>query len=214
MAGRFQLDRIDPIAVYAHELPDLRRRGPRLWGRCPFHSERTPSFSISLKNRLWYCFSCGVGGDAIALVMRLHRISFRDAAVRLGAWSDATSPAELARFRREAEHRRKAQVERERQRRIERQLMLDARENIFMCERLAREASAQLQAEPDREDPWARLALSYELGREAAVSFTILAFGSSDLRQNYINGNPGMLAKVLEVGYVVDDNGRIMELRV
>jgi CHC2 zinc finger len=44
---------------------DLRRVGSRWVGLCPFHDERTPSFSVDPEQRLYYCFGCGAGGDAI-----------------------------------------------------------------------------------------------------------------------------------------------------
>ena len=47
---------------------DLRRVGSRFTGLCPFHDERTPSFSVNADERLYYCFGCGEGGDAFKFV--------------------------------------------------------------------------------------------------------------------------------------------------
>ena len=51
--------------VSAHT--DLRRQGERFVGLCPFHDERTPSFSVNAEEKLYYCFGCGEGGDAFKL---------------------------------------------------------------------------------------------------------------------------------------------------
>lgn len=50
---------------------------------CPFHTEDTASFSVSEKKQIWRCFGCGEGGDVIALVAKLHRITPIEAAKRL-----------------------------------------------------------------------------------------------------------------------------------
>jgi DNA primase len=47
---------------------DLRRQGARWVGLCPFHEERTPSFSVDAQEKLYHCFGCGVGGDVIKFV--------------------------------------------------------------------------------------------------------------------------------------------------
>ena len=57
----------DFVAVVEERTP-LRKAGGRLTGRCPFHEERTPSFSVNPVDKLYYCFGCGKGGDMIAFV--------------------------------------------------------------------------------------------------------------------------------------------------
>ncbi len=59
----------------------LKRVGstPRYMGLCPFHNEKTPSFSVHLSHQFFKCFGCGVGGDVIKFVMELERISFMEA---------------------------------------------------------------------------------------------------------------------------------------
>src|SRR5215218_3561027 len=54
----------------------LRKAGARWVGRCPFHEERTPSFSVNAVDRLFHCFGCGVGGDAITFVRELENLDF------------------------------------------------------------------------------------------------------------------------------------------
>lgn len=61
----------------------LKRRGRKYEGLCPFHEEKTPSFSIDPEKGLYYCFGCHAGGDAIRFVMELERLSFPEAVERL-----------------------------------------------------------------------------------------------------------------------------------
>jgi DNA primase len=58
---------------------DLRRSGARFSGLCPFHDERTPSFSVDPQEKLYHCFGCGVGGDVIRFVEEKEGLSFADA---------------------------------------------------------------------------------------------------------------------------------------
>jgi DNA primase len=57
----------------------LKRKGRLLWGRCPFHGEKTPSFKIDPATQLWHCFGCGLGGDAFGFTMRTENLDFPDA---------------------------------------------------------------------------------------------------------------------------------------
>jgi DNA primase len=61
----------------------LRGAGSIFVGLCPFHSERTPSFSVSPKRKRYHCFGCGEGGDAVGFVMKREGLSFDDAVRRL-----------------------------------------------------------------------------------------------------------------------------------
>jgi DNA primase len=54
----------------------LRRAGARFSGRCPFHEERTPSFSVNPVDKLFYCFGCGKGGDVITFVRETENLDF------------------------------------------------------------------------------------------------------------------------------------------
>jgi DNA primase len=54
----------------------LRKAGARYSGRCPFHEEKTPSFSVNPSDKLFYCFGCNKGGDAIAFVRELENLDF------------------------------------------------------------------------------------------------------------------------------------------
>src|SRR3954451_18853266 len=57
---------------------DLRRVGARWTGLCPFHDERTPSFSVNAENKLYHCFGCGESGDAIDFVQATEGLDFRE----------------------------------------------------------------------------------------------------------------------------------------
>ena len=58
---------------------DLRRQGARWVGLCPFHDERTPSFSVDGQEKLYHCFGCGVGGDVIKFVEEKDGLGFAEA---------------------------------------------------------------------------------------------------------------------------------------
>ena len=57
----------------------LRKQGARFTGRCPFHEERTPSFSVNPVDKLFYCFGCGKGGDLITFVRETEQLDFAEA---------------------------------------------------------------------------------------------------------------------------------------
>ena len=67
--------------VSAHT--DLRRQGARYVGLCPFHDERTPSFSVEPQEKLYHCFGCGVGGDVIKFVEEKDGLNFAEAVEQL-----------------------------------------------------------------------------------------------------------------------------------
>jgi DNA primase len=74
---------VDMVELVAQYTP-LRRVGARFTGRCPFHEERTPSFSVDPSNKLFHCFGCGKGGDAISFVRELEQLDFAEAIAWLG----------------------------------------------------------------------------------------------------------------------------------
>lgn len=62
---------------------NLRRRGKNLVGLCPFHNEKTPSFTVYPENGSFYCFGCGVGGDVITFVRRMENLDYIEAVKQL-----------------------------------------------------------------------------------------------------------------------------------
>lgn len=61
----------------------LRQAGTRLVGLCPFHKEKTPSFSVNDDGRFYYCFGCGKGGDVIDFISETENVSFNEALEKL-----------------------------------------------------------------------------------------------------------------------------------
>ena len=61
----------------------LKRRGSNLVGLCPFHNEKTPSFTVYPENGSYYCFGCGQGGDIITFTMRMENLDYIDAVRKL-----------------------------------------------------------------------------------------------------------------------------------
>lgn len=57
----------------------LVKKGRSYWGLCPFHHEKTPSFSVNAEGRYYHCFGCGVGGDVIKFVQNIESVDFLDA---------------------------------------------------------------------------------------------------------------------------------------
>jgi DNA primase len=68
----------DIVAVVSARTP-LRKVGGRYTGRCPFHDERTPSFSVNPTDKLYYCFGCGAKGDLITFVRETEQLEFAEA---------------------------------------------------------------------------------------------------------------------------------------
>ena len=71
---------VDVISGYT----SLRKRGATYSGLCPFHQEKTPSFTVSSDKGLYYCFGCGEGGDVVRFVERAENLSFAEAIEQLG----------------------------------------------------------------------------------------------------------------------------------
>src|SRR5256884_3361814 len=61
------------------ERTQLRKAGARYMGRCPFHEERTPSFSVNAVDKFYYCFGCGAKGDLITFVRETEQLDFAGA---------------------------------------------------------------------------------------------------------------------------------------
>ena len=62
----------------------LKRQGANLWGLCPFHTEKTPSFSINPSKNIFKCFGCGKGGNAINFIMEIEHMNYPEAIRHLG----------------------------------------------------------------------------------------------------------------------------------
>lgn len=71
-------DAVDMVHLVGQKT-DLRRVGTRWTGLCPFHDERTPSFSVNPEEKLYYCFGCSEGGDAFKFVQQTEAVDFQEA---------------------------------------------------------------------------------------------------------------------------------------
>lgn len=71
------LGKIDPVAIIGERVR-LVRKGSRWLGLCPFHGERTPSFSVDAGKGLFYCFGCHKGGTVVDFLMELDKLTFRE----------------------------------------------------------------------------------------------------------------------------------------
>ena len=70
----------------------LKRRGKNIVGLCPFHNEKTPSFTVYPENGSFYCFGCGVGGDVFSFVRQIENLDYIDAVKLLAERSGITLP--------------------------------------------------------------------------------------------------------------------------
>ena len=72
----------DIVSLVSEYVP-LKKKGKNFWGCCPFHHEKTPSFSVSADKGFFYCFGCQAGGDAFQFLMKIDNLAFMDAAAKL-----------------------------------------------------------------------------------------------------------------------------------
>ena len=85
----------DILAVLEQEGVALKKRGRSMWGLCPFHNEKTPSFMVDPERQKFKCFGCGEGGDVIDFVQRLHSLGFKDALRHLGVTPGKLPPVDF-----------------------------------------------------------------------------------------------------------------------
>ena len=85
MPGRFPsawmdelYSRADIVQIVSAYTP-LKKNGSRYWGLCPFHHEKTPSFSVNAEQNLYYCFGCKAGGNVVQFIQEMERLSFPEA---------------------------------------------------------------------------------------------------------------------------------------
>ena len=87
---RNSADIVEVIAAYVH----LKKRGKNYLGLCPFHTEKTPSFTVSAEKQMYHCFGCGKGGNIFTFLMEMDKISFVEAVRSLASKSGITIPEE------------------------------------------------------------------------------------------------------------------------
>ncbi len=76
---RSRSDIVDIVGQYVH----LQKKGANYFGLCPFHNEKSGSFSVSPHKQMYYCFGCGAGGNAITFLMKYDNLTFQEAVKQL-----------------------------------------------------------------------------------------------------------------------------------
>ena len=89
------LDRTDIVDVVDRRVK-LKKTGKNYSACCPFHQEKTPSFSVNPEKQFYYCFGCGAGGNALGFLMDYERMEFREAIESLAQAAGMEMPAEEA----------------------------------------------------------------------------------------------------------------------
>ena len=82
-------DIVDVVSAHVH----LKKQGKDYVGLCPFHNEKTPSFSVIPGKNMFYCFGCGAGGSAITFLMKYNNCTFQEAMQDLADRAQITLPA-------------------------------------------------------------------------------------------------------------------------
>lgn len=83
-----------PIEEVVSDYLPLHAKGGNLWGLCPFHGEKTPSFAVSPDKHIFHCFGCGKGGGVIRFVQEIENLSFFEAVRKLAARAGLEMPEE------------------------------------------------------------------------------------------------------------------------
>ncbi len=87
-------DRLDIVDVVSQQVI-LKKNGAHHWGLCPFHKEKTPSFSVNPSMGIYKCFGCGEGGDAISFIMKTQNKEFMQVITELAEKFGLEMPAKL-----------------------------------------------------------------------------------------------------------------------
>ena len=88
-------ERSDIVDVVSQYVRLTKRSGANLFGLCPFHSEKTPSFSVSPDKQIYHCFGCGKGGGVINFIMEIENLGFQDAVAFLARRANMPMPEEV-----------------------------------------------------------------------------------------------------------------------
>ncbi len=89
---RSRNDIVDIISGYV----TLKRKGSNFFGLCPFHNEKSPSFSVSPNKQIFHCFGCGVGGNVFHFVSKIENMSFHETVAMLAERAGVTLPNDLS----------------------------------------------------------------------------------------------------------------------
>ena len=120
-------------------------KGKEAWCCCPFHQEKTPSFSINLENNLWNCFGCGKGGNVFNFVMEKENLSFPLAVGKLLEKIGRSLPDDALQFTTEEESKFK---------RLESMRIINEKLSIFFCEEMQKETADAKAAKSYMSSRW------------------------------------------------------------
>ncbi|HEY5672712.1 MAG TPA: DNA primase [Malonomonas sp.] len=146
---RERSDIIELISQYV----TLKRAGANHMGLCPFHSEKSPSFSVHAGRQFFHCFGCGVGGDVFSFLMKIEGLAFPDALKRLAGRAGI-----------ELEERQLSPEEEQRQ---------QQRERFYRVNELAADYFHQLLMEQPSGEPGRQYLKQRGYGRKAAGEYQI-----------------------------------------
>ncbi|GAB0152964.1 DNA primase [Marinobacterium sp. BA1] len=116
MAGRIPQHFIDDLLARVNIVDvidgrvKLKRAGKNYSGLCPFHKEKSPSFSVSPDKQFYYCFGCGAGGNALGFLMEYDRLNFPEAVEELAKLAGVDVPRDEGR---PADHQREQEIKRQ-----------------------------------------------------------------------------------------------------
>ncbi|MFD1466194.1 DNA primase [Lapidilactobacillus mulanensis] len=116
MAGRIPAEFIDEVREKTNivdvvsQYVQLKKQGKNLFGLCPFHEEKTPSFSVAEDKQIFNCFSCHRGGNVFKFLMEIEDISFPEAVLKVADFSDIQLPQQLSEQKVDVEHSQAQQL--------------------------------------------------------------------------------------------------------
>lgn len=87
------LNKIDLIDLVETKLHFKKKTGANFFACCPFHQEKTPSFSVNQQKQFFYCFGCGAKGNAIDFIMQYDKLDFKEALTQLASYAGMALPS-------------------------------------------------------------------------------------------------------------------------
>ncbi|MDZ7785238.1 MAG: DNA primase [Halioglobus sp.] len=201
MAGRIPqaflddlLDRVDIVEVIDRRVK-LKKSGKNYTARCPFHDEKTPSFSVNPDKQFYYCFGCGAGGNAIGFLMDYDNVEFPQAVETLAAGQGLEVPREPSPggVRRDDEESR-------------------TRPLYALMEQVSHFYQQQLRQHPERDNAVAYLkgrGLSGEIARDFRLGFAPPGWHNL---LDALGGNAAQRQLLVDAGMVVEsENGNFYD---
>ena len=192
------LARVD-ISEIVGERVTLKKAGKNLSGLCPFHDEKSPSFTVSRDKQFYHCFGCGAHGNAIRFLMEYDRLSFPEAVEQLAARQGMDVEREGGNL---SPHDQKRQQQ-QRQQRQEADNLLEMAQRFFLQNLQhddAEEARRYLRQRGLSDDIMARFGIGFALDRWEALKEHLLKQGVSEsLQAEY-----GLLVQKEETGRSYD----------